>query len=92
MPAWKPGQSGNPAGRPLGARNRYSEDYINDFHDVWRTHGKKAIQKLAAKRPGDFVKIGATILSKHGEFNQDQADSFLEVLQYLGRASRSKEL
>ena len=90
---FKPGAEwrGNAAGRPPGARNRYSEDYLNDFHDVWRTHGKKAIQELAAKRPSDFVRIGAAILTKHGEYNQEHADGFLEVLVALGRASRSRE-
>ena len=90
---FKPGAEwrGNAAGRPPGARNRYSEDYLNDFHDVWRTHGKKAIVQLATKRPGDFVKIGAAILSKQGDFNQEQSDGFLEVLIALGRASRSRD-
>jgi hypothetical protein len=46
---------------------------------------------LAAKRPVDFVKIGATILSKQVDFNQDQENPFLEVLKALGRASRSRE-
>jgi hypothetical protein len=86
------GVSGNPAGRPPGARNRYSEEYINDFHDVWRTHGKKAIVQLATKRPADFVRIGAAILSKQaGEYDQENADSFLGVLVALGRASRSRD-
>ena len=92
VPAWKPGVSGNPAGRPPGARNRFSEQYVNDFHDVWRTHGKKAIQELAAKRPSDFVRIGAAILTKHGEYNQEHTDGFLEVLVALGRASRSRDI
>ena len=90
---FKPGAEwrGNAAGRPPGARNRYSEDYLNDFHDVWRRRGKAAIEELAEERPGDFVRIGAAILTKQGEYNQEHADGFLEVLVALGRASRSRE-
>ena len=38
--AWKPGQSGNPAGRPLGARQRISEKLLADLAEVWETNGK----------------------------------------------------
>ena len=55
---------------------------------MWRTHGKRAIQQLAAKRPGDFVRIGATILSKQVDLSEDHAGGFLEVLEALRRASR----
>jgi hypothetical protein len=91
--AFKPGAEwcGNAKGRPIGARNRFSEQYVNDFHDVWRRRGKAAIEQLADERPGDFVKIGAAILSKQGDFNQEQSDGFLEVLIALGRASRSRD-
>ena len=27
---WKPGESGNPAGRPKGSRNKLSEEFIAD--------------------------------------------------------------
>ena len=44
---FQPGQSGNPAGRPLGARNRLAETFLEDIYAVWRQHGRKAVEKLA---------------------------------------------
>ena len=37
---WKPGQSGNPKGRPQGSRNKLSEDFLADLHDAWLAFGK----------------------------------------------------
>src|SRR5262245_47884433 len=36
---WKQGQSGNAAGRKLGARNRFSEQFMSDVADAWAKHG-----------------------------------------------------
>jgi hypothetical protein len=91
--AFKPGVEwrGNAKGRPIGARNRFSEEYVNDFHDVWRRMGKAAIEELAVERPLDFVRIGAMILSKQVDQSEDQTGGFLEVLKALGRASRPRD-
>ena len=35
---WKPGQSGNPAGRPVGARNRLAETFLEDLYRDWQEH------------------------------------------------------
>ena len=32
---WMLGQSGNPAGRPIGARGRFSQQFIADLTNAW---------------------------------------------------------
>jgi hypothetical protein len=32
---WLPGESGNRAGRPIGARGRFSQRFIADLTDAW---------------------------------------------------------
>jgi len=48
---WKKGQSGNPAGRPPGARDRLSEAVYKDMLEDWSENGLGVIQKVREKRP-----------------------------------------
>src|SRR3954471_6284187 len=38
------GKSGNPAGRPKGAKSKFSEAFWRDLHEVWEEHGKAALR------------------------------------------------
>src|SRR4051794_40147621 len=62
--AWKPGQSGNPAGRPLGARARISEKLLADLASVWETHGESVLSRLALTDPGKLAQIAYGLLPK----------------------------
>jgi hypothetical protein len=61
---WKPGQSGNPAGRKPGDRNKFGAQFIADFYADWLQHGADAIEKLRLKSPKDYVKVAAGLLPR----------------------------
>jgi hypothetical protein len=61
---FKPGQSGNPAGRPKGARSRLGEAFLSDLADAWADHGVEAIERLVRTEPGTFVKVVSNILPR----------------------------
>ena len=47
---WKPGQSGNPAGKLIGTRQAFSQGFIKDFSTVWQEEGLEAVRKVARAR------------------------------------------
>lgn len=67
---WKPGQSGNPAGRPKGARNKLSESFLEallaDFEEASadKSVGAQAIAIMRAEKPNEYARMIASLLPK----------------------------
>ena len=60
-PNWV-GRSGNPAGRPIGARGRFSQQFIVDLSAAWERYGAEALAKTAEQFPDRFVGICAHLI------------------------------
>jgi hypothetical protein len=41
---YKPGESGNPAGRKVGSRNKIAERFFNDYYSQWLQHGVAVLE------------------------------------------------
>ena len=87
---WKPGQSGNPSGRPVGARNRLSESFLEallkDFEKASEEDdslGAKAIAVMRAEKPNEYARMIASILAKEVEANVS-GDLSPEMKRWLG--------
>jgi len=61
---WKPGQSGNPAGRKPGSRNKLGEDFIAALHESFQANGEEAIQEVFEKDKVAYLKVIASVIPK----------------------------
>ena len=61
---WRRGESGNPAGRPKGSRNKLSEEFVAEVSADWCEHGAAAIKTVREIRPDDYVKVVASLLPR----------------------------
>jgi len=65
------GESGNPAGRPAGARNRLQGDFLNALADDFREHGKAAIVIARIEKPVEYVKMIASLMPKELQITEN---------------------
>jgi hypothetical protein len=61
---FKPGQSGNPAGRPKGSRNKLSEAFLKVLAEDFEAHGEKVIERLRTEQPAQYANVIAKLMPK----------------------------
>jgi hypothetical protein len=61
---WKPGQSGNHQGRPVGSRNQFSNAFMQDLAAVWAEHGRETMEATAKVNPVAFFATCARLLPR----------------------------
>ena len=85
---FKPGQSGNPGGKPAEARNRLSGALLNALADDFEKHGKAAIQRCRTASPARYLQIVASLLPKNVAVEAKGA-TLEELLLQAGRIEAS---
>lgn len=71
---FKPGETGNPGGKPKGSRNRLQGAFLNALADDFDAHGRKAIVEAREKDPMGYVKAIAALMPKQVEQSQPLDD------------------
>jgi hypothetical protein len=72
---FKPGQSGNPNGRPKGSRNALGEAFLEAMHEDFKAHGAAAIVEVRETKPDQYLKVIASILPKDLNVNINNMDA-----------------
>jgi hypothetical protein len=98
---FQPGQSGNPAGRPKGSRNRLTDLVMRALVDDFEEHGGAAIARVRQGDPVAYLKLIASLLPKEmvlereGEPDVDydniSLEEYIELIELLRRRSRMKD-
>ncbi|MFM9850124.1 MAG: DUF5681 domain-containing protein [Hyphomicrobiaceae bacterium] len=90
---FKPGQSGNPNGRPKGSRSKLCEDFVSDLQTVWNeTHEKtgkmrgiEALRSIAKERPTAFVAAVSQLVPKEFDLGDKTQAGFTELWRMLAK-------
>ena len=91
---FKPGQTGNPGGKPVGSRNRLQGDFMRALSEDFAAHGKEAIIQCRAEKPDVYLRVVASLFPKELQVQRpldDLSDEELEagialLRQELGKA------
>lgn len=64
MAKFEPGKSGNPAGRPQGARSKLGEAFLEAMLADFQKHGVGAIERVRQEKPDQYLKVIASLLPR----------------------------
>jgi Family of unknown function (DUF5681) len=61
---FEPGKSGNPAGRPVGARSKLGEAFIEAMLADFLAHGPATIERVRQEKPDQYLKVIASLMPR----------------------------
>jgi len=77
---FKVGQSGGP-GRPKGARNKFSEFFVEAFAADFEKYGAEVFPRVRIEQPAVYLKLAAMLVPK--DFNlKHSGDVTIQIVNY----------
>jgi hypothetical protein len=73
---FKPGQSGNPKGRPKGARNRLGTQFLEALEADFNQFGSQALALVRERKPEIYMRVVADLLPKEANINIEAGEAF----------------
>ena len=82
---FKPGQSGNPAGRRKGTKHKLSENFIKVLAANFKEHGAAVVDAVRIEKPDVYLKIMASLVPRELHLKVDPFEEMTDE-QLINRA------
>ncbi len=87
---WQPGESGNPVGRPTGARSKLSEAFLKAVHDDFVEHGVEALESVRENDPSTYLRVIASLMPRNVKLNVNTTDT-VDLLKAMNEFRLSQQ-
>ncbi|WGR67834.1 MULTISPECIES: DUF5681 domain-containing protein [unclassified Bradyrhizobium] len=78
---WKPGQSGNPLGRPQGARSKFSEAACADALADWTKNGANVLERVRETDPSTYLRVLFAIIPRNVELSIENRTGPMDAVE-----------
>ena len=90
---FRPGQSGNPGGRPVAARNRLQGDFLRALAEDFAKYGRAAIMRAREEDPLGYLRVIASVMPKELELRRPlegmPEEEILALMEKMKAVARS---
>lgn len=83
LKSYVPGQSGNPGGKPKGARDKIGKAFLEAMAADFDKNGKSVIADVRVNDPGTYLKVVAGLLPKDVHVTQNVSEGFVKLLELV---------
>ena len=91
--SWKPGQSGNPKGRPRGSKDAITKAFLDTITADFEEHGAAVVEGARERNPNEYLRVIASILPKDQNFrvqSDELSDRFAAMLERRDGAEKDE--